>query len=237
MVDSTTLTALEADAPLVVEIVQIDLPGGTLRFVDQGFVVWGANTFDAEDATYGILSDIEGFETGAIGSPPRIKMTILPPTSAAIAALSSPSAQGSKVQWWTGDINPETGELIEEPTERFTGIFDVPRQVISAALPVTIECGTWAEVALVPRGQLRLTDAFHRSIWSGELGMVHHMDVTRPVYWRVDDPNDGRGGGNPFIPGGGTFTGGGGGFGGGTFGNITILPEPPPPPPVGEIVR
>lgn len=238
--DASLITALEADAVLIVEIVQIDLPGGTLRFVDQGFVVWGADTFDAEDATYGVLSGIEGFETGAIGSPPRLKITILPPDDAAIAALSAPAAQGSLVQWWTGVIDRATGELVGEPEPRFTGIFDVPRQVIAASTPVTIECGTWAEVALSPRGQMRLTDAFHRSIWGSlELGMIHHMDVTKPVYWRMDDPRDGSyGGSGPWVGGGGFGGGfGGGGFGGGTFGGTTILPSPPPPPPIGDILR
>ena len=235
--DSAMKAALEADGLLIVELVQFDLPGGTLRFTDQGFVVWGGETFDAEDATYGVLSRIEGFETGAIGGPPRPKFTILPPDAAAITGLSDPEAQGSKVQWWTCVINRETGQITGTPEPRFTGIFDVPRQVIAAQTPVTIECGTWAEVALNPRGQLRLTHSFHQKIWPGELGMVHHLDVTKPVYWRVDDPNDGRGGGTPWVGGGGGGWTGGGGFGGGTFGHITILPEPPPPPPIGDIVR
>lgn len=242
MTDSALITGLQADALLIVELLQIDLPGGAVRFASEGFVKWAEDTFDAEDETFGVLSDISGFETGVIGGPPRIQFTILPPSAAAIASLSDPAAQGAQVQWWTCLVDPATGLLIGAPERQFTGIFDVPRQVIGMGSTVTLECGTWGELALAPNSQARGNPSYHKSIWGSlELGYDGVTDVKKWIYWRMNNPRDsGHGGYGPWVGGGGGFGGGftgGGGTGGGTYGNVTVLPSPPPPPPVGEIVR
>ena len=127
--DSSLITALEGAAPTLVHLVTVTLSGATVRWMDtggSGFVVWGANTYSAEDATYGALGAIGAIEDGADGQATVCDLTILC-DGTAMALWIDPAEQGSLVTVHVGAVTPSTGLLIGEPELLFRGELDQPR--------------------------------------------------------------------------------------------------------------
>ena len=91
------LAALKARNPLLVHLLKIELPDRTIRLVDgSGFVLWGAESYTAEDADFGKiagfgeLSEAEGTEA------PRQTVQLLPTGNAVLAALLRPAPKARR---------------------------------------------------------------------------------------------------------------------------------------------
>lgn len=181
-------TALDGLAPRVFIAVKITLPDATvIRLLDgAGMVVIDGATYLGRDDTYGSLGSIEGVTDGLGDELPSLAVTLLPPTNVATAAVAAPSVQGSEVIAMFGAVDPVTGLAIGDPYVFFAG------QVDQAVLAVgkntrslQIECVSALEVFFEDDEGVRLTDAFHQSVWSGELGFGLITEMNEPVPWGI----------------------------------------------------
>lgn len=188
--DSSLIAALGGASPTLIHLVTITLSGATVRWLDaggSGFVVWGANTYKAEDATYGALGAIGAIEDGADGQATVCDLTILC-DGTAMALWIDPAEQGSLVTIHLGTVNPSTGLLIGEPELLFRGELDQPRLSSGQSQTLIYDCITEEARMLEPNEEQRLTDSFHQSVWPGELGYDKVTELEQTVFWRADDP-------------------------------------------------
>jgi len=201
-VDATLKTELATASPTTFTAVSIALPGGTIRLVSGGTVVIGGNTYSAYSSTYGSLSMVPAIGDGADGSVSRATITLLPASGTAIADLTATNAQGSVVVIYQGAINEATGAVIGTAETLFTGELD---NCLFLGGPggwsLEIECGTEEGRLLEPNEEWVLSDAFHKVVWPGELGMENVSALPRKVYWRSSDPGAIRTGGGTRATG------------------------------------
>jgi hypothetical protein len=191
--DSGLVTALQGVAPVKCSLVRIGLAGGNVCLTDGGFAVFdagdGPELYESEHPTIGVLSSIGSIADGAEATTTRIDLVILPRDDAAAAALGSPLAQGARVQWWEGVIDPGSGGLAGVPLLKFDGEIDKPVFSVGGSWALTLQCGTQAERQLEPNADWRLNHAFHSRVWPGEGGLIHVTNLPQKLYWRQSSPN------------------------------------------------
>lgn len=191
MMDAGLIAGFQQAAPIKATLVRIQLTTGPVCFTDAGFAVFNAETYFGKHPTHGVLSSIGSISDGSDAETTRVELVILPDDDASAATFGSPSNQGARVQWWEAVIDPGTGGLVGVPLLKFDGEIDKPRLSVGDSWAITLECGTQAERQLEPNADWRLNDAFHRTIWPGETGMVHVSGVLRKIEWRERPPNPG----------------------------------------------
>ena len=189
--DAALVSGLQQPAPYKATLVRIALASGPVCLTDGGFAVSNAETYHGRHPVHGVLSSVGAIKDGAESETTRIEITVLPDDAASAAEFGSPSNQGARVQWWEAVIDPATGGLAGVPLLKFDGEIDKPRFSVGDSWAITLECGTQAERQLEPNADWRLNDAFHRTIWPGETGMVHVSSVLRKIEWRERPPNPG----------------------------------------------
>lgn len=191
MPDTALQTEQRRSTWIKASLVRIDFAAGPAFFTDGGFVVFEGNTYIAEHAVYGSLSSISTLGEGQGDLLPRIDLTFNPRDDVAVAALSSPTAQGSRVRWWEGSINRETGLLVGDPVLKFDGELDSGKFSVGDTWALVIECGTQAERQLEANADWRLNPAFHKVRWPTDTGLDRVTSVLRKIYWRMDSPSGG----------------------------------------------
>ncbi|UYY60101.1 hypothetical protein [Sphingomonas sp. S2-65] len=206
----TNLTpALDAElrgvSPLVFGAISFELPDYTLNLLDgAGVIPFGGKTYVGEDATFGVLSDIEQLSDGLGDSAPAFAVTLLPNGDAAAAALAAPTMQGSHVTVWLGAVDQVSGRPIPDPYLIFLGELDVPTLISREHdRRLNYEVVSVFERLFEGDESARLSPGHHRSIFPNEAGMDDVTGVDQPVYWGVA--------GNPSP----ITYGGAGSFGGG----------------------
>lgn len=175
---------------LWVALVELALPGHTLRLCDgAGTVPWGVRTFRGADPVYGALETCGSFTDGVGDESPSFTLTLLPPTKEAAATMVAATVQGSVVSIWLGIVNPETGQLVDEPHPAFVGEIDVPTlRVGKGKRLVEYLLVSFEERTFEDDEGARLNDSFHASIWPGETGLVFHARVGDQMPWGADGP-------------------------------------------------
>ena len=189
--DPLLIEALRADGPVLATLIRLDLPGGPAFLTDGGFVDYAGNRHLGDHPVYGVLSAVSPIRDGAEAQATRVDITILPATDDALAALSAPSTQGSRVQWWEGAIDRVSGQLIGTPLLQFDGELDKARFTVGSDRALVLACGSQSERQLEPNADWRLNDAFHQRVWPGELGLVHVTNVLKKSEWRERPPSPG----------------------------------------------
>lgn len=193
----------DGQRPYIAGLIQIDLPGYTLRLVDGGHVVWNGQNFVSRDPRFGSIASIGGFEDGIGDSAPSVTIELFPATTVAATDLSAPNMQGSQVRMWLAVINPSTGQPIPDPYLIFIG--DLDQTTLRAGRGtrrVQLECTSGFERFFEAEEGNRMSDAFHKSIWPGETGLANMTGVEKRVYWGAEAPP-------PSAPGYGGAGGGG----------------------------
>ena len=186
--DSALIAELSGKAPLGVLLITVALPDYTIRWTDGGFVVWGADTYQEVDDTYGVVSELEDIEDGAGDEATTWSLTVMPPPEA-IADLAEPEAQGSLITVHLGAVNRETGLLVGEPDLLQRVELDVARIGVSSSVELVLDCITEEARMLEPNEERIQSDAFHQSVWPGERGYEHQTAARRKVWWRDDGPS------------------------------------------------
>lgn len=183
-------SALRGERPLLFGSVEINLPGYDLLLLDgAGELMVGNRKFVGLDETYGALDSIKGLTDSIGDSAPAISLGLIPAGNASLAALLDPLVQGATVTIAIGCIDIMTGRAVSAPYVLFTGELDVPTvkwglrdrrldyRVVSAA-----------ERLFQVEEATRMTDAFHQSVWPGELGMslVSYVEEYVPFGQKLD---------------------------------------------------
>lgn len=195
--DTNLVAAFQQPSFVKSTLIRFDLPGGAICLTDGGFVFFDANEGNGPEGylgshpVYGSLDTVGSIKDGSEAQTTRIDITILPASDTAAAALASPTIQGSRVQWWEGVIDAESGLLIGQPELKFDGEIDKPRFQVGDDWKLTLECGTQAERQLEQNADWRLNNSFHHKVWPGELGLSFVDGVTRKKEWRSRPENPG----------------------------------------------
>ncbi len=182
--------ALGRDAPLVFVAVEIATGGPPLRLLDASAeVTFMGRTFRGEDPEYGVLDGLPTISDGVGDEAPSFDLVIQAPSTAAAARLTSPAMQGQSVLVWFGAINPLSGAVDGEPFLAFAGDVDVGTlKAGEGTRAVVLECTSIWDRFFEDWEGVRLTNAFHQSVWPGELGLEFVTDVSRSLPWGSDSP-------------------------------------------------
>ncbi|WP_394658419.1 hypothetical protein [uncultured Novosphingobium sp.] len=169
---------------------KIELPDRDVRMCDGGFVYWGADLYDCLDELFGTIGAAESFEEKTGDEAPGGKLTFLPPSASAGAALADPALQGSRMRFYLGEYDPMTGRVVGEP--ELTADLSIDTATVKAARgtrSVDIEFESAAKrLFMVMRGNA-LNDRFHQACYPGELGMVNATGMPRSSAWGAATPN------------------------------------------------
>lgn len=182
--------ALLDDGPVLATLIRIELPDGVACLTDGGFVDYAGERYLGNHPDYGILSAVSPIRDGAETQETRIDLTLFTGSDEGLAALSSPVAQDSRIQWWEGVIDPVSGLLIGEPDLMYDGVLDVAHLSVGSERPLVLTCGSQAERQLEPNADWRLNHNFHTRIWGPEeRGLEHMTNVLKKSEWRERPPN------------------------------------------------
>lgn len=191
---STLDPALDAELkkPIVtmVGILKIDWPGYGLHLCDgAGIVSFNGDSYSGRDATYGTIESIEKFSDGVDTEAPTLSLTLLPASNVATAVLTNPAKQGCSVYLWVGAVNVRTGRLVSTPTLRFLGAVDVTTIVVGQnSRRLKVDVVSAFEGFFTDDEGVRLSDAWHQSIWQGETGLAGVNNVQRKLPWGGSAP-------------------------------------------------
>lgn len=202
-------SAVAASHYTTVEAVQIRLPNITLNLLSASsvakFVVGTTlTTFIGSHSEYGALGSLGQVGLSMEASSPVWKFSIMPNSPAALAALVSPAAQGSVVQYWTLVTDPATGAVLNAH-RLWKGRIDTQVATLTVGgLRVDIDVLTPTELLMAENEGERLTVAWQQLHFPGQKGLANNVEAMEQPMWGVDRTT------NPT----GSFSGGGAGGGG-----------------------
>lgn len=180
-------TALDGAAVTLFVAVKIELPGATIRLCDgAGMVSIGGELFTGIDDTYGVLAGLDAVTDGIDSEAPRCRISLHPPSPLAGAAFLADDVQGAAVTLWEGVVDPVTGIVVDGADTFFVGEIDLANMTIPAGgLVVELDCNSVFERFFDDNEGARLSPAWHKSFWPGELGLDMITGVTRKLPWGV----------------------------------------------------
>lgn len=187
----------------IVGLIKIELPGGSVNLCDGGYFPWAGDNYRGHDDTFGTISSVEPMTEGRGDEIPALQLTLLPPGGAAIADLSQPGFQKSRVRSWIAEYNQQTGQITGTPEAMFDGQIDQTTLRIGRERSLEISCVQTAERVFELDIGNSLSSAFHKSVWPGELGHDEATGLKTSIAWGVEAP----------ARAGSSSGGAGGGFG------------------------
>jgi len=209
--DATLKAGLQAPAPTTFSAVEFVLPGSpevTVRLCSGGIVSFDGKSFKSLDPVWGALDRADAVRDGVESTRTTGRASFLIPDDDALALLLNVDAQGAPIRIWQGAVNRTTGAALGDTAELlFEGLIDTGTLLLDGGSRVAvIGCTTRSEYQQYSGESWRLSDAWHQSIWPGELGLAF-TGLKERVFWRSERPR-------------GAVTGGGGGGGGGIGGRF-----------------
>lgn len=183
--------ALGAERALVALLIRAELPGYTMRLLvgGSGAIQWGDEVFADVDPLFGTLAALDEIEDGAGDEAPDFSFSMFPPTGSSAAMLCSPSYQEAPVTVWLAAFNLATGLLIPSPELLASYQWDIATLMPDRGKrEVEILCVSVFDLLLEDDEGARLSDAFHQSIWPGELGFANVTANERQIYWGLASP-------------------------------------------------
>ncbi|MBO0750306.1 MAG: hypothetical protein J2O44_07765 [Porphyrobacter sp.] len=172
----------------LVGLCRIDLPAATVRLCDGGFIPWGADTYKSADPVFGTIGSMKELTEGVGDEVPSLELTLLPAAAAAPGDLSQPGFQRSLVRFWIGEYDRAAGTLIGDPDLLFYGQIDQTTLKVGSTREVAMSVVSTAERFFELNIGNSLSDAFHQSVWPGELGEANATGLAVPVAWGVEAP-------------------------------------------------
>lgn len=202
--------ALQSKNPTIAHLVEIGFDDRTVRLTDGGSVVWGANLFVPEDSELGTLEGFSEFNETEGTESPRLEVTFLYKTNAALTRLASPSSQGTPVNIWLAAVSRNDGSIIGDPELLFSGLLDDAdlRHARNSRM-LTISLSTAWELMFDNDEGIRWNNDTWTHIYGTNARAFYAVtDVQRKMFWGYKGPSNGSGGG--YSGGGGGFINGGG---------------------------
>lgn len=185
--------------------VKIALSAGDVCLTTSPAFSMDGDDFTDLDPVYGVLDTVSGVKDSIDGQVPQPQISLMPSTEAGRINLQAFTAQGARVQIWWGNWNYTAGVPFGVPKQEFIGLLDRPEQGVNPETKtLVIHCITTAARAFEASDHRRLSDPYHQQAHPGERGLENMPMLDRDYWWRMNEPNGGRG--NP--------SGGGGGAGG-----------------------
>ena len=208
--DATLKAALQARSVTTFSAVEMILPGdpgATVRLCSGGIVAFDSMTFSGLDPVWGSLERAETVRDGVESTRTTGRASFLIPNDDALALLLNINAQGAPISMWQGAVSRETGLAAGNTADLlFEGVIDTGTLLIDQdTRQAIITCTTRSEYQQYAGEEWRISDAFHQSIWPGEIGLAYYNRPDR-VFWRTEAPR------GVISGGGGGGIGGGGGF-------------------------
>lgn len=186
-------------------LVKIEFPGRDVLLCDGGFVKWGPETYKSADAVFGTVESIQALGEGVGDEVPALAMSLLPPGDTEPADLSQPGFQTSRARFWVAEYDLETHAVVGTPDLLFDGQIDQTFLRVGMQRLLEASVVSLAERLFARSDGNTLNPAWHKSIWSGELGHDNATGLSVPVAWGAEKPPSAGGGGlymgNPYEPG------------------------------------
>jgi len=186
--DSTLNAALSQQVASIFFALEIQHPAGNVRLLDApGTLSFDGKTFVGLDPDWGCLAstDVVTDQTG--DTAPSLKMMLQQANASAAVTLADPAAQGVPVTFWCGAADLSTMAVVGEPYDVFNGMVDTVTNVVDGARSgVNIAAASAFDYFFAADEGAILSDAFHESVWPGELGFEYVTDVTLQMPWGVN---------------------------------------------------
>lgn len=197
--------ALTAFNPLVCALLEINLPDYDLRLVDGATQVpWGGSTFKGKDPNYGIWISTDALGDGLGDEVPALGLSFVPTNAVTAGQLTAPNVQGSRCRMWFAVIDRANGQVIPDPLIVFDGELDQPTVETGAhVLRLDYDVVSAFERLFLDDEGIRLSDAFHQSVWAGERGLEYMSGLVRSIIWGPGDRPAGIAVGDSGVAGGG----------------------------------
>lgn len=205
------MTAFEGRELKLALLADIELPSGTLRWCDAGYVRLSGETYRAHIPGWGSFGEAEEVEERAGDEAPGMTVAFVPESREAAAALCAPENQKAPVNFYMVRVDRETGIADPNAIETLGDLLLDEADFDFIAVTLTLGMVSAADQLMVVNKGNVLSDAFHQSVWPGELGLVNAVDTGMTRAWRVASPPRGSVGGGGAGGGGGWGGGGGGG--------------------------
>jgi hypothetical protein len=167
---------------------KMELPTGDVRLCDGGFIEFDSETYRSSDAVFGTIASIEALGEGVGDEVPALEMVMLPPGTSDPADLSAPGFQTSRVRFWIGEFDVDTGELDGTPDLVFDGQLDRTILEVGFERSLAISVVSLAERLFELNIGNSLTSTFHKSVWPGELGHDNATGLSLSVAWGTTAP-------------------------------------------------
>ena len=170
-------------------LMKIELPSHTVRLCDGGRVIWGLESYSAQDPVFGSIAGMEPLTEGVGDEVPALQMSLLPPDGVAVSQLSQPGYQTSRVRFWIAEFNPATSQVIGTPSLQFDGQLDQTILKVSKdSRELGVSVVSTAERLFNKADGNTLSPTFRRSVWPGETGDDEATGLSIPVAWGVEAP-------------------------------------------------
>lgn len=173
----------------LVGLMQMDLPGRTVRLCDGGLIRWGANAFAGKDAVFGAFGGFEALKEGVGDELPALDLTLLPPGSSAPGDVNDGANQAAPVWFWIAEYDVDTGAVTSTPDLQFAGQLDHTTLTFGSdrrELAVTVT--PTAEKLLTKSEGNSLSPTFHKAVWPGETGHDQASGLTVADAWGTESP-------------------------------------------------
>lgn len=189
--DALLIAEWQKANPLAFIAIELVLPGETVRLTSGGSVTFDSKTFLPEHDDFGALSYVGEIEDGeaAEAVAPDLGFEVF--TDTGLESLTAAAAQGSAWTLYWGAVDPSDGSVVGTPVEWHYGRLNTSTLEIGPGRR-SLQIATYTEeqFQLLQDASQRLSDAFHQSVWPGELGLSHVTAVTRKIYWRLRTPRN-----------------------------------------------
>lgn len=172
----------------LIGLMQMDLPGNTVRLCDGGFIHWGADTFRSHDPLFGTIATAESLGEGVGDEVAVLGLTFLPTADATPGDLSQPGYQASRVRFWIAEYDVDAGSLVGTPELEFSGQVDRTMLTVGRSRELGMTVVSLAERLFELNIGNSLSPTFHKTVWPGETGHDNATGVTLPDAWGVESP-------------------------------------------------
>lgn len=186
----------------LVGLCKIELPDGDVLLCDGGFITWGAETYRAKDAVFGMIASIDALGEGVGDEVPALEMSLYPAGEAEPGDLSQPGFQTSRCRFWIAEFDTNNA-VVGTPDLLFDGQIDRTMLTVGTTRELTMSIVSLAERLFEKSTGNSLNPTWHQSIWPGELGHNNATGLSVNVAWGAAAP-PGSGGvysANPFFEG------------------------------------
>lgn len=192
-------------AVMLAGLLKIELASHTVLLCDGGTVPWDGDTYTGNDSLFGSIAGMEAPDEGVGDEAPMVTLRFNPPGDVASADLIDAGHQSKRARLWIAEINYTTGEVVGTPEQQADMMIGVPRLRTGERTRVLeIDMVPRLERAFLTTEANTLSNAFHQSIYPGELGLTKTTGVSRAFAFGVTLAPRGVSGGS----GGGGFSGG-----------------------------